>query len=346
MNNLNIETSDTLIKHIKSKTMEKAEQELKALFGKRYVLYRQQFDLAGELKYVPVFPLYVMLEQTYRCNMRCVTCIQGYPHLRKKFSFNLNCMPWNLYEKIILEGEKNKCPSVSMHTNDEPLLVKDLENRIAFARQHGFMDIIMTTNGMLFTEEKIKSVIDAGVTRILFSIDAATEETYSKIRLGGDFKKVLKVIKKVKKYRNSRKSNLPILRASFVANQLNQHELGLFLDRFSSLVDYVDVQPFCTYYDVNLELIPENARHISEYVFRCNAPYRHIVVRGNGDVLPCCSFYGTELVMGNVYHNTIKQIFNSPAMKQLRRELKEGNYCNPPCHECSRSTYEVSINNV
>jgi len=345
-NSNNIETSETLIKHIRSETMGKAEQELTVIYGERYLKYRQQWQLAGKLDYEPEFPLYIMLEQTYRCNMRCVSCIHGYPHLRKKFSLNDSGMPWNLFERIILEAEENNCPSISTHNNDEPLLVKDLEKRIAFARQHGFMDIIMTTNGIAFTGEKIKAIIDAGVTRILFSIDALTEETYDKVRPGGNFKKVLWAIDKAKQYRASRKSHLPILRVSFVANRLNQHELGQFLKEFSPLVDYIDVQPFCTYYDANLELIPEGARHVPVSEFRCNGPWRYLIVRGNGDALPCPNFYGTELPMGNVYRNSIKEIFNSPAMKQLRREFKEGIYRSPACQECSRSAYVVNIDSL
>jgi MoaA/NifB/PqqE/SkfB family radical SAM enzyme len=85
-----------------------------------------------------------------------VSCVHGYPEIRKKYSLGVNCMPWDLYEKIVLEGGENNCPSISTHNNDEPLLIKDLEKRISFAKDHGFMDIIMTTNGVLFTEEKIK----------------------------------------------------------------------------------------------------------------------------------------------------------------------------------------------
>jgi radical SAM protein with 4Fe4S-binding SPASM domain len=299
--------------------------------------------LAGELKYEPEFPLYIMLEQTYRCNMRCVSCIHGYPHLRKKFSLDVSCMPWELFERIVLEGEKNNCPSISTHNNDEPLLVKDLEKRIAFARQHGFMDVIMTTNGIAFTEERIKGIIDAGVTRILFSIDALTEETYNKVRPKGNYRRVIKALEKAREYRASRGSHLPILRASFVVNRLNQHELKQFIEEFSSLVDYIDVQPFCTYYDANLELIPDGARLIPESEYRCNGPWRCVVVRGNGDVLPCPNFYGVEMVMGNMYQNSIKEIFNSPAMKQLRREFKEGIFRSPACQACSRSVYEISM---
>ena len=81
-----ISSNDTLIKHFNSENMEKAEQELEELYGKRYALYRKQYQQASKLEYIPEFPLYMMLEQTYRCNLRCVSCVHGYPNFRKKFS--------------------------------------------------------------------------------------------------------------------------------------------------------------------------------------------------------------------------------------------------------------------
>jgi len=330
---------DNLVKRYNFAGMGKAEKALFEMYGDRYLEYRNNWRLAGEFKYEPEFPLYIMLEQTYRCNMRCVSCVHGYPVLRKKFGFEESEMSWELFEKIVLEGEKNKCPSIAMHNNDEPLLVRDLEKRIRFAKEHGFIEVIVTTNAVTFTEERVKSVIDSGVTRILFSVDATTEETYKKVRPGGDFNKVLRAIEAARKYRESRKSALPMLRASFVINRLNQHELHRFPDSFSSLVDYVDIQPYCAWQDANVGLIPDGARRVRS--FRCNAPQRVLIVRANGDVLPCPNFYGAEMVMGNIHDNTLKDVFNAPSMKILRGEAEMGSYTFLPCKKCSEEIFEV-----
>ena len=44
--------------------------------------------------------------------------------------------------------------TLGIHVYDEPLLVKNLAERIQYASQKGFMDIIMTTNGNLLDEKK------------------------------------------------------------------------------------------------------------------------------------------------------------------------------------------------
>jgi radical SAM protein with 4Fe4S-binding SPASM domain len=322
--------------------MQRAEDELVAIYGERYRQYRRDFQRAGEMEYEPYFPLYIMPEQTYRCNLRCISCIHGYPKKRRQFDMDKAFMPWDLYERIVLEGEEHGCPSIATHNNDEPLLLKDLPQRIEFARVHGFMDVIMTTNGILFDEDKIKQVINAGVTRLLFSIDALTEDTYNRVRPGGNFSKVLRALDTALNYREKRNSDLPIIRVSFVPNRINQHELQPFFEKFSKIVDYIDVQPFCTYYDENKTLIPERAEHVIDYC--CSCPWRYAIVRADGDVLPCPNFYGAELVMGNMYKNTLYDIFNSESMKILRQQFKEEVYSHSACVACSQSAYTVTVN--
>jgi radical SAM protein with 4Fe4S-binding SPASM domain len=337
-------TQDDVLKSNKHILKDHFIEEQISRFGSRYKEYRQQYEAAGRFELEPSFPLYIMLEQTYKCNLHCPMCIQGLPTERKSFQMDTSQMSMDLFKKIVLEGEKYHCPSISMHVNDEPLLVRDLPERIRFAKEHGFMDIIMTSNGVLFTEEKVKQVIDAGITYILFSIDGATQETYDKVRLGGNFDKVLKSIQMVREYRASKKSAIPLLRASFVQNRLNQHETEAFFEKFSPLVDFVEVQGFSHYYNHTDSLIPEGAQKIKE--FFCNEPWRKLIVRANGDILPCCTFYGYDIKVGNLEKASLHETFNSSFMKKLRQDFKNGIYRNPACATCSKSYYDPVVTKV
>ena len=60
-----------------------------------------------------------------------------------------------------------------------------------------------------------------------------------------------------------------------------------------------------------------------------------MTLRGNGDVLPCCSFYAPSLVFGNWKDTPLIDIWNSEKMKELRRIHKRGEYYkNPVCKAC------------
>ena len=315
------------------------EAELEKQFGARYREYRKHYRLAGEFKYEPAFPLYLMLEQSYSCNLKCPSCIHGFPEEKKKFNMDTKIMPRSLFNQIIQEGEQNNCPSISFCVNDEPLLIPDLPERVAYAREHGFMDLFITTNGTFLTLDLAKELIKAGITRILFSIDAATTETYDQVRPGGDFNRVLENLTALVNYKESSGLLLPAIRASFVNSKLNHHERDLFIEKFSPLVDYVEIQGLSVYYETNTHLIPEDSKHVMD--FSCNEPWRKLIIRANGDALPCCNFYGYEIVVDNILKTSIKEIFSSQALAKLRKEFKEGIFNLPPCQTCANSFYVV-----
>ena len=320
--------------------LQKAEDELTRIYGKRYTTYRNNYQAACRFEFEPEFPLYLMIEQTYSCNLKCPSCIHGFPEDKKKFNSDTKVMPRDLFEQIIIEGEKNNCPSIAFHVNDEPLIVPDLPDRIAYAKEHGFMDLFIVTNGTLLNPKLTKDLIDAGLTRILFSIDAATSPTYEKVRPGlkGGFEQICKNLNFLVETKKSRNLILPATRASFVESEINRHETEEFIKKFSKLVDYIDIQGFSSYYDRNLDLIPKDAKK-AEY--KCSAPWRELIIRANGDVLPCCTFYGYEIVVGNVYETSLKDIYQGKLVKQLRKEFKEGVYTLPVCQACTDSFYVV-----
>ncbi len=210
--------------------------------------YRRQWDSALRLEYESDFPLYIMLEQTYKCPLRCVSCVHGYPKFRenydlRKWGDNSSRMSLDMFKKIVDQATQNNCPSMSMHNNDEPLLLKDVHERISYAKDKGIMDIIFTTSGALFNEEKLKQIMDAGVTHLCFSVDALTKDTYQKVREGGNYDKVMWAIDEALAYREKENNVLPIIRVSWVTNSFNEHELDDFIKYFSDKVDYVDIQP-------------------------------------------------------------------------------------------------------
>ena len=77
----------------------------------------------------------------------------------------------------------------------------------------------------------------------------------------------------------------------------------------------------------------------SNFDFHCHMPWHRVVIRVNGDVLPCCMVKGLQLVMGNVNGQTVEEIWNGARMRELRQLHKEGRYYdNPVCKRCAEST--------
>lgn len=59
------------------------------------------------------------------------------------------------------------------------------------------------------------------------------------------------------------------------------------------------------------------------------------VIAFNGDVLLCCNDYLGEYVLGNLKEKSLKEIWNSPEVVELHRELRGGYFRKDICKKCT-----------
>ena len=172
-------------------------------------------------------------------------------------------------------------------------------------------------------------------------MDALTEETYNQIRVGAKMGRVLKNIHQFLDARARKGSSLPLLSVNFVLMSLNEHELEGFVEYWTQYVDFFSIQQYMNPFENRKkpeELLFANSRElVSE--FHCPQPWQRMTVRYDGRVLPCCSFYAENLVIGDVRRQTIKEIWDSPEMRKLQDMHASGEYYdNPVCKQCAENT--------
>ena len=317
---------------------EDMDDKLASELGEKYVEYRKTFDSVNRFEIETKFPLYLQVELHQICNLRCEMCPITVPEARAKYITDEH-LSWELYEKIILEAEKYDCPSLNPQGTNEPLLYQNLEDHIKFAKKHGFIDIMMNTNATLLSEERSRKILESGLTRLRFSLDAATKETFEKIRIGADYDSVMKNIERCVELRNQEGYKLPVIGVNFVKMKVNEHETEEFIEKWKDKVDFVVIQEFvppeleCDY----SEFYPSDSSYQKEITnsFNCQQPWQRLFVHNTGDVSPCCTAFSTELSLGNISTDTLYQLWNSDAMKNLRKIHKAGNYTeNEWCKKC------------
>ena len=248
-------------------------------------------------------------------------------------------MDWNVYQKIILEGDKYGCPSLEPQGTNEPFLDNNLENYIKFASEHGFIDIMLNTNGTLLSEERSKKFLKSGITRIRFSLDAATKETYEKVRAGGKFDVTMKNIERFLEIKKQGNYELPVVGVNFCKTSYNEHEEEAFIEQWMDKVDFVVIQEFQppdTDHDYGhfLSTTSEYRDNVMKE-FKCQQPWQRVQVRSNGEICPCCAFFSTELSLGNIKEKSIYEVWNGEKMNDLRELHKDGRYAeNPWCKKC------------
>ena len=85
---------------------------------------------------------------------------------------------------------------------------------------------------------------------------------------------------------------------------------------------------------ISLENVSERERYLlSESKTFCMYPWIHLHAFPTGDAMPCCMTEHHAGNIGNCHTQTLKEIWNSPAQKQLRLDMLNGNK-NPMCGRC------------
>jgi MoaA/NifB/PqqE/SkfB family radical SAM enzyme len=123
-------------------------------------------------------PVCLYLETTNRCNLLCTTCPRTYEELEPEAD-----MPWELFTSLI--GQYPNIARVVLHGIGEPMLVKDIAQRVKYLKDRGVY-VLFNTNGTLLTEANGRALIEAGLDELRVSLDAAESETFQMVR-GKDF---------------------------------------------------------------------------------------------------------------------------------------------------------------
>ena len=123
-------------------------------------------------------PVCLYLETTNRCNLLCTTCPRTYEQLEPEAD-----MAWDLFTSLI--DQYPNIARVVLHGIGEPMLVKDIAERVAYLKQRGTY-VLFNTNGTLLTEANGRKLIEAGLDELRVSLDAAQSNVYQMVR-GKDF---------------------------------------------------------------------------------------------------------------------------------------------------------------
>lgn len=305
--------------------------------GPAFKAYREKWDKVNRFELETDFPMFLHIEPNYTCNFRCPMCTQGIPELKEKFGYKERLTTEGV-ARILDEARRHGCPSISFQGDNEPFLIKEITDWFAMARDAGFLDIMVNTNGSVMTDDLARRIVGSGLTRIRFSLDAVTEETYSRIRIGGDFKKTYANIDRFLAVRRELGSLLPRVGVNFVKTSMNAHEVEAFQDYWNPKVDFIVIQDFMTP-DIQgafKHMDVADREPVSE--FKCPQPWQRLYIRGNGDVTPCCAMFSSYLKLGDARETSLSELWNSPAAKDLRKLHAEGRYReNPVCLKCSKN---------
>jgi len=169
-------------------------------------------------------PKILEIETTTMCNMNpsCAMCtVHNFKSSMYKFHLS----------KEILERIKfylNDAHTISLHGSGEPLLTERLFDILEIVSNEKIWTTF-NTNGLLLTEEMSEKLISKCLKQISFSLDAATPETYRKIRRNDNFDKVKSNIKHLTLMKKKNNTIYPRILINMILMKENFSELLSFV---------------------------------------------------------------------------------------------------------------------
>jgi len=312
-----------------------------------YSDYREKFALAQKRTYQGKYPLSIEIEASYYCNLECPFC----PRYAGFGEREIEHMSEDLWGKILKESKENGLSAILMDHEAESLMNPRVFKMIEEARDAKVMDIWVHTNANMLTPERSEKLIDSGLTKINFSIDACDESVYDVLRVGGNFKKVLSNVKDFLRLKLEKNAHYLRTRVSFVLQKENAHQKQEFFEYWKNepglnVITYQDHIDFSLFEspdaDWHMKEKELEEKYSSEEPFHCSQPWEMPIIDVEGNIVPCGSpvrEHTQDFILGNLHKgDTIKSCWNGEKMKSIRSLHEKGEwYKNPMCRVCVKS---------
>lgn len=315
-----------------------------------YLRYKNLFELAifihrRTMSSILGYPNKLDIEPTGLCNYKCSMC-----WCYRATDLRVNKLLDFSDFKNIIDDVNSFCAEIFLSGCGEPMLNSDIFKMIEYAKKK-HIHVGMTTNGSALTKNNAKQLIKSKPDKIIISLDAAEENAYNTMRVGGNFDQVIKGIKNLtrEKIKNNQKATQIVLQ--MIITKKNEHQLNDFIQlakelevdlvSFKSLFidqrgsdQYVNnlIDNYLTKHEISRYKIENNNKIELKHTGKCPSTMLPIIT-SDGDLSVCCHDIFAKYKQGNIIKNTFISVWNSDAYKKFRmndmknRKLPICNYC-------------------
>lgn len=274
------------------------------------------------------FPRVVLIDTISYCNLKCSMC--SHRDMKRKPGI----MSWDLYKKIIDEIARERPEATIWITFfGEGGILKDLPEKIQYAKEQGLTDIRLNSNGCLINKEYGRRLIEAGLDKLLVGIDAFLPETYTQIRVGG---RLEEVVENVLSYKHM---------LSELGRDKEQEVITQFVEMDTNKAEEQDFIQFWNGYGVRCKIRPMiswagsvKASNLRDDMERlpCYWAMNTINITDQGTVALCSVDLNCQVPMGDINQRSIKEIWNHE-LYEFRTKHREARWNMLPelCRECN-----------
>jgi radical SAM protein with 4Fe4S-binding SPASM domain len=284
-----------------------------------------RLDEAGE------FPKVVLVDTVSFCNLKCSMCVH------QDMTRERGYMPWDLFTKVIDEiADEDPNARVWMVFFGEALILRKRKptifDKIRYGKDRGLTDVVLNSNANLLDEQAARDLIESGLDAFYVGIDAHSPETYAKVRVGGNYEKVVENVRRLVRLKKELGSQTPEIFVQFVEMDDNCHEKEDFINFWSQEDVSVKIRPKVSWAGAidapNLVLGDEDR-------WPCYWAMRTMSITDQGKVVTCAVDLDARYVAGDVTERSLKDVWNNE-LKEFRGKHVDHDWASLPavCRDC------------
>jgi radical SAM protein with 4Fe4S-binding SPASM domain len=291
-------------------------------------------------------PITLFVDPASACNFSCPFCPTGHQKLIDETGRFQGVMKLDLFKKIVDDLKEFPQPVkvLRLYKDGEPFLNKNLAKMIAYAKQSGAVKYIdTTTNGSLMTPARLEPVLEAGLDKINISVDGMDAGQYLEFtKYEFDFDEFVKSVKWLDQNKGACEVSIKIPGDILTENQKEE-----FLEVFGDYCDRIFIENFAPCwpeFDVETHTGVEIQQGIYQQSITqtdtCPYIFYSLSINADGLASSCFLDWGRKLLVGDARRQSVKSIWHSDEMNDLRLQHLEGKRNeNPVCKSCGQLTH-------
>jgi radical SAM protein with 4Fe4S-binding SPASM domain len=295
--------------------------------------------------------LAVLIDPTDGCNLRCSFCTRNNKKITKMSTDDFD----RIFNKIAPYTN-----SVQLCCAWEYSIAANAHEIVKILGKYHIATVSIYTNGKLLPDKLARSIIEAKITKLVFSVGEVRKETYERLRKGGNFDRLLRNIRKMSDLKASLGAKYPMLCANLTIINSNLQELPEFVDlahglgigeirgRHLILNEGLDMEGEVIrdkrQANAILEIAQKKAAHWgmlfnipryfeTEEPKNCRAPWTQLYIASNGDVSVCPRIH-KYFKIGNLITQNIEELLDNQEARQFKDQMLEKKFSNPVCSIC------------
>jgi len=278
----------------------------------------------------PFLPSYFVIETSSLCNFSCSICPHQNMPLDRKGKMDMA-----LFNEI-LKQIKDYAKVIQLYWMGEPLLHGSIFDMISLCKKETQAKIMISTNGSLLTDENIRKLLDAGVDKIIVSMDAAdNNEIYSNIRTDGNLAQLNSNVERLI-FENKKQNKKAEILLQFIQLHENESERDAFKSKWSD--SGCDISFSCLYTWCNqMPELTEKSAFLSPMIgtqrVACSDLWFKACIRFDGKVSLCCFDWNNSVCLGDLKKESVKEVWNNALINQIRSEHRKNIY-GRLCKDC------------